>query len=269
MIVSRGLSFSYPGGRKILSDIDFHIGKGESVALLGANGSGKSTLLGLVSTLLTVTDGSLSVAGIEGKSERRRREIRRHIAYVFQNPDACFLSDTVLEDAVFTPINYGYSDKDAEKMALISLERYGMLDKKDRLIDTLSGGEKERAILSSISALEKDIYIFDEVLTFLDENARNVMLSLIRELQDEGKTIIFVTHSPDDALDFDKTMLLSNGRIVAFDRSEDVLRNTDLLRSAGMRLCKATLVAEDLEKRGIHLPCIPVRKEELCSLLGM
>ena len=269
MITSRGLSFSYPGGRRILSGIDFHIEKGESVALLGANGSGKSTLLGLISTLLPVTEGKLSVAGTIADSEMKRREIRRHIAYVFQNPDACFVSDTVLEDACFTPMNYGYSEKDAKDMALVSLEHYGILDKKDRLIDSLSGGEKERAILASVSALEKDLYIFDEVLTFLDGNARHTMLSLISQLKKDGKTIIFVTHDPDDALYFDRTMLLSDGKIAAFDETEKVLRDVDLLRSSGMRPCKATLIAQNLMKRGISLPFMPLGKEELCSLLGM
>ena len=269
MIEAEGLSFSYPNGRKVLKNLSFHVEKGSSIALLGANGSGKSTLLKLISTLSPVDKGKLRVAGIDADSERNRREIRRHIAYVFQNPDACFVEDTVLEDAMFTPLSYGMDEEDAKRIALSTLDRYGVLDKKDRSIRSLSGGEKERCILSSISSIPKDIYIFDEVLTFLDEKARETMLSLISSLRAEGKTIIFVTHDTEEALYFESTMLIKDGSILKYGRTEEVLSDMDALDSAGVRRTKSMDVYLALKERGLELASMPLGKEELCSLLKM
>lgn len=267
MIEATALSFSYENGRKVLDDISFRIEKGDGIALLGENGSGKSTLLKLIAALTPVIDGKLSVAGIPADSEKHRREIRSHIAYVFQNPDACFVEDTVLEDAMFTPLCFGMEERDAKEAALNALDSFGMLDEKDRSIRSLSGGEKERCILSSISSMPKDIYIFDEVLTFLDEKAKAVMLEEIEKLKQEGKTMIFVTHDTEEALHFEKTMLMKDGRIVSFGDTREVLRNVDLLESSGVRRTKAMDIYLTLKERGMELPSIPLGKEELCSLL--
>ena len=269
MIEAEGLSFSYPNGRKVLKDMSFHIEKGSSLALLGANGSGKSTLLKLVSTLCPVDKGKLRIAGIDADSERHRREIRRHIAYVFQNPDACFVEDNVLEEAMFTPLSYGMDEEEARRIALSTLESYGVLDKRERTVRSLSGGEKERCILSSISSIPKDIYIFDEVLTFLDEKARETMLSLIYKLRKEGKTIIFVTHDTEEALHFDSIMLIKDGSILKYGRTRDVLADVEALDAAGVRRTKAMDIYLDLKERGVELSSMPLGKEELCSLLKM
>ena len=267
MIEASSVSFSYPNGRKVLKDISFHISEGDSVAILGSNGSGKSTLLKLITSLNHVTDGNLSVAGIDADSERNLREIRRHIAYVFQNPDACFVEDKVLEDAMFTPIAYGVDEVEARDLALKSLDRFGVLDKSNRTIATLSGGEKERCILSSVSSLPKDIYVFDEVLTFLDGKARETLLSIIGKLKEDGKTIIFVTHDTEEALQFDRTMLLSGGRIIRYGETREVLSDIPALEEAGVRRTKAMDIYLSLKERGVELSSMPFGKEELCSLL--
>ena len=267
MIEATALSFSYPNGRKVIDDISFRIEKGESIALLGANGSGKSTLLKLISALTAVSEGKLSVAGISSDSERNRRKIRSHIAYVFQNPDSCFVEDTVLEDAMFTPLCFGMDELAARKTAMKSLEDFGVSAVAERSIRSLSGGEKERCILASISSIPQDIYVFDEVLTFLDEKARSVMLDAIDELGKKGKTIIFVTHDTEEALHFDKTMLMKDGRILDYGKTSEVLCNMDQLEEAGVRRTKAMDIYLLLKERGLELPVIPLGKEELCSLL--
>lgn len=269
LIECRNLFFSYPHSPCILEDVSFSLADSSSLAILGRNGSGKSTLLRIVATLLGFDSGSLFVAGFDAALASSASSIRRRTAYVFQNPDSCFVMDTVREDAAFEPRNYGYSAVQSYAMADRATERYGIEEKRFAEVRTLSGGEKERAVIASASALDAELYLFDESLAFLDENARSTMLSLVAELKGEGKSIVFVTQNSEDALLFDDTLLLSSGHVVATGPSREILRDTSLLCRCGIRPTRASSVALDLQARGMELPFMPVDKEELCLLCRM
>lgn len=258
----KDLCFSYPGRKKILDGISFSVERGASVAVLGSNGSGKSTLLKLLSSLLLPTSGKILVDGFDSSDRKGSSHIRKSTAFVFQNPDACFVRDRVICDAEFTPLSEGYSDEDARAMAMESLERHGLAEMGNRKVNTLSGGEKERAIMASLSSSPKDIYYFDEALTYLDEVSRRELLRSISALRDEGKTVLFVTQSSEDALLFDRTLLLARGKVLAYGKSREILEDTELLKKAGIRLTRASSLALELQGLGVKFKTFPISKED-------
>lgn len=262
MLSVRDLSFSYNNKKKILDGISFSLSDGESLCILGRNGSGKSTLLRLIATLVEPKEGIIELDGI---SSGNKKDMRSRIGFIFQNTDSCFVEPTVSSDIEFS-LDMAKRPKGILSYLLSSfhLERI-----RDSEILTLSAGEKERALFSSISALDRSLYLFDESLSNLDPVSRFEMLSFIKDLKKKEKSVIMVTHRAEDALSFDRTMLLKDGRILALAPSREVLNSPVLLSAAGVRMPEILALQGELSKRGVMLERNHLELEELCSELGI
>ena len=248
-IKAESVSFSYRG-KRVLDDISFHLEGPSFVALLGRNGSGKSTLMRLIDGLLPLQEGNIAVDGLPLRDEASLPEIRRHIGFLFQDPDNQFVSPVLDEDVAFGPENYGLPESEVERRVRSSLERTGMLSFGKRSPHTLSGGEKEKAALSGVLALDPDILISDESLSMLDPVSHREMFSLLREAGKDS-LIVMITHSAEDAAEADRVLLLSEGHIAADGKPEDVLADVPLLESAGIRPPFPVRLSSALRERGI------------------
>ena len=227
------VSFCYEKGKEILKDISFHGGENDAIGLVGANGVGKSTLLKLLVGLNTEYTGSIRVEEIPVEKDMLP-QIREKIGYVFQDSDSQLFMPTVVEDVMFGPRNYGYSEEEAERMAEDAMKLTGSEHLKNRQIHKLSGGEKKLTAIASVLALKPEVIIMDEPTNSLDPGNRRRLINVLNELK---CTELIATHDLDMVWDIcGRVILLSEGRVAASGPPRDILTDKELLDATGLEL---------------------------------
>ena len=232
------LSFSYGNAKEkfrnqVLNQISFHMEEQESIGLIGANGVGKSTFLKLLTGLLTMQEGRLQIAGLEMKKENLQ-QIRAEIGYVFQDSDSQLFMSTVYEDVAFAPRNYGKSEEETRELVMKALGRVHMDGRRDRQIYRLSGGEKKLVSIATVLAMGSKLMLLDEPSVALDPRNRRNLIRILNELP---QAKIIASHDLDFVYDTCKrVLLLSEGRIAADGRAEDILTDRTLLERHGLEL---------------------------------
>ena len=209
-----------PNEVEALDNVSFKIKKGSFTAIVGHTGSGKSTLIQMFNALSTPTSGQIVVddfvIGPNPKKNKRIKELRKHVASIFQFPEYQLFEETVEKDVAFGLKNYGVKEPEAIKRAHQALKLVG-LDKSfyQRSPFELSGGEKRRVAIAGILVLEPEILILDEPTAGLDPNGTKIILELIKSLNEQGKTIILVTHDMNIVLNYvNDVIVLKEGKLV-------------------------------------------------------
>jgi len=203
-----------------LQGVDLHIEAGKLAAIVGATGSGKSTLLQMFNGILKPTSGTvqvLDVTMVAGEKSPKLQQLRKRVGLVFQFPEQQLFEDTVEKDLCFGPMNFGFSLEEAKERARVSMERMGLdLELLSRNPFQLSGGQMRKVAIASVLAMDPDILVLDEPTATLDPVSRAELIQLLYRLcQDEGRTVIIVTHRMDELLPFaDQWMVLHEGRTV-------------------------------------------------------
>jgi polar amino acid transport system ATP-binding protein len=203
------------GENEVLRGIDLVVEPHEVVCLIGASGSGKSTLLKCVNLIEPIDSGRIVVEGEEITSKRvDANRVRRRIGIVFQAFNL-FPHMSVLQNITLAPREVIRMDRAAaEKRALGLLERFGLLDKKDEYPDRLSGGQQQRVAIVRALAMRPGVMLFDEVTSALDPELVAEVLSVIKELADEGMTMLIATHEMSFARDIaNRVCFLDEGKI--------------------------------------------------------
>ncbi|MCS7041420.1 MAG: energy-coupling factor ABC transporter ATP-binding protein [Bryobacteraceae bacterium] len=220
IVDARGLRFSYEPGREVLCGVDFHLHRGESVALFGRNGSGKTTFLLHLNGVLR-GEGALRVCDLPVEPKHLPL-IRRKIGFLFQDPEDQLFRPTVLEDVAFGPLRAGLPRAEAELRARRALAAVGIEEGLDRAPYHLSSGEKQRVALAGILAVEPEVLILDEPTTHLDPPARRALLELLRTLP-QAKLI--ATHDAAFARALcPRAVFFEHGRIVADGPCTEIIR---------------------------------------------
>ena len=194
MIITKNLQKSFHGNQ-ILKGIDIHIEQGEKVVIVGPSGSGKSTFLRCLNLLETTTGGEVWFEGnnITGK-ECNINKLRQKMGMVFQQFNL-FPHLTVKENITLAPIKLGLMSKEeADKKAEELLVRVGLPDKAEQYPKQLSGGQKQRIAIARALAMNPEVMLFDEPTSALDPEMVGEVLTLMKELADEGMTMVVVTH---------------------------------------------------------------------------
>ncbi|WP_029029871.1 energy-coupling factor ABC transporter ATP-binding protein [Salinarimonas rosea] len=204
--------------RPVLRGIDLVLEE-RRVGIVGLNGSGKSTLARLLNGLVLPDEGTVRVHGLDTRTQARA--VRRAVGFVFQNPENQIVFPIVGEDVAFGLRNIGLPKRDAEARALAALAAHGLDGLADRPAHTLSGGEKQLLALVSVLVMEPRIVVLDEPTTALDLRNRNRIRAAIAGL---AQTAIVVTHDLDLVSDFERVLVVDEGRIVADDAPEAALR---------------------------------------------
>lgn len=232
MIEFSHVSFAYEPGKEVIRDLSFRLEDGESVGLIGANGAGKSTLMKLLLGLLG-GEGEITVGGIR-LEKKTLAEVRRKIGFVLQNSDNQMFMPTVYDDMMFAPMNYGMTREEAEKKVDEVLARLELGALKNRYNHKLSGGEKKMAAIAAVLAMEPETVLMDEPTSGLDPYNRRLIIRTVRGMKE---TKLIASHDLDMILDCcGRVILLSEGRIAADGRAEDVLRDKALLEANHLEL---------------------------------
>lgn len=212
-----------------LKNITFDICKGESVSVMGHSGSGKSTLLSILGALNPPTSGSIEIDGIDiyKLSQELRADFRReYLGFVFQQFQLIpYL--TAHENVMLPLTTTKRSNKEKRDMAEDVLIRVGLKDKINRLPNQLSGGEQERVAIARAIVNSPPLILADEPTGSLDTKTGDEIMELFQELNNEGLTILMVTHNPDYTKYLDRTIMMKDGRLIG--KSEDSNRESIII----------------------------------------
>ncbi|MEQ6901330.1 ATP-binding cassette domain-containing protein [Nocardioides sp. YIM 152588] len=233
----RGLAFAYPDGHQALFGVDLHVHAGERVALLGPNGAGKTTLVLHLNGILTADAGqgagSVSVSGLP-VTRKNLLEIRRRVGIVFQDPDDQLFLGSVRADVAFGPANLGIKGAALERRVMDALDMVGMADFADRPPHHLSFGQRRRVAVATVLAMEPEILVLDEPSSNLDPASRRELADILRSLD---VTVLMVTHDLPYALELcPRSVVLSQGRVVADGSTYDVLTDAELMSAHRLEL---------------------------------
>lgn len=226
MIEIKNVSKNF-GDNKVLNNVNTTIKKGEKVVIVGPSGSGKSTLLRCINLLETPNSGSVFFEGQDITSKKCDiTKIRQKMGMVFQHFNL-FPHLTVIENITIAPIKLKLQSKDeAEKNAIKLLEKIGLADKKGEYPNKLSGGQKQRIAIIRSLAMNPEIMLFDEPTSALDPEMIGEVLNLMKELAEEGMTMIVVTHEMGFAKGVaNRVLFMDNGQILEENNPQDFFLN--------------------------------------------
>ena len=225
--------FRYPDGTEALKGVSFLITHGESVGIVGANGAGKSTLLLHMNGHLLPTSGGVTVGEIPLRKETRR-EIRRKVGVVFQNPDDQLFMPTVFDDVAFGPLNLGLPPDRVRERVDEALGQVGALALADKPPHHLSGGEKSAVAIATVIAMQPDILVMDEPASSLDPKARRAVIGLLNSF---AHSKIVASHDLDLILDVcARCLVIRDGAIVADGPAPEILSDATLLAENNLEL---------------------------------
>lgn len=261
MIKTEKLAFEYirrdeegnvEGITRAVDDVDLDIAKGDFIAILGHNGSGKSTLAKHMNAILSPTEGTVYVAGMDTQDEEYLWEIRKNAGMVFQNPDNQIIGQIVEEDVGFGPENMGIPTEEIWQRVEESLKAVGMYAYRKHSPNKLSGGQKQRVSIAGVLAMHPKCIILDEPTAMLDPKGRKEVIRAVRALNDvEGITVILITHYMEEVVYADKVFVMDKGQIRMQGSPKEIFSRIEELKRLRLTVPQVTLLAEDCRKAGM------------------
>ena len=229
----KNVFFSYPDGTETLRGLSVRITHGESVGVVGANGAGKTTLLLHLNGYLMPASGTVTIGDLE-LSRRTRREIRKKVGMVFQNPDDQLFMPTVFDDVAFGPLNLGMEGEKVRERVHDALKTVGCLGLEHKPPHHLSSGQKSAVAIASVIAMQPDILVMDEPASSLDPRSRRQLIHLLRDFK---HTKIVASHDLDFILDVcERCIVLQDGRVMGDGPSKSILSDRTLLENNNLEL---------------------------------
>ena len=262
IISTENLSMTYgentPFEKGAVNNLNIEINEGEFLGIIGHTGSGKSTLVQMLNGLITPTGGKVLLRGKDiNENKKELRKVRFQVGMVFQYPEYQLFEETVYKDISFGPINMGIKGDELNKRVMDSARFTGL--KKSLLNKSpfeLSGGEKRRAAIAGVIAMDPDVLILDEPTAGLDPQGRDMLLNQISLYHKERKnTVILVSHSMEDiARVADRILVMNKGNAEILDSAKEVFAQGERLSKMGLRVPQITKITQKLKEKGIDLP---------------
>ena len=256
-----------------LDHVDLRVEPGEFIAILGHNGSGKSTLAKHINALLTASEGTVWVDGMDVSEEENIIPVRKSAGMVFQNPDNQIIASVVEEDVAFGPENIGVPTEEIWERVEKSLKNVGMTKYRTHSPNKLSGGQKQRVAIAGVMAMEPKCIVFDEPTAMLDPNGRKEVLAAAHELnRKKGVTVILITHYMEEVVDADYVYVMEAGKIIMDGKPREIFSRVEELKKHRLDVPQMTLLAHELRKSGLPIPQGILTREELvdaiCAISG-
>lgn len=264
-----------PFEKQAVKNVSIEINRGEVIGVIGHTGSGKSTLMQMLNGLIKPTSGNVYLDSVDIHEDKKKlRDVRFRVGLVFQYPENQLFEETVRRDIAFGPRNMGLPEEAIEKRVKRAAAFSGLRDELlDRSPFDLSGGEKRRAAIAGVIAMDPEILILDEPTAGLDPMGRDVLLSQIDAYhKSRNNTVLLVSHSMEDIAGIaDRVLVMNHGECVMFDETQKVFSRSEELESIGLRVPQITKITTELRKRGVPLSegILTVEKafEEICAIL--
>jgi energy-coupling factor transporter ATPase len=262
-IEARNLGYTYMRGTPLeteaLRGVNFNLELGEIIGIIGATGSGKSTLLQHLNGLLTPQSGELRIANSDlTKNHPDLRAIRQQVALLFQQPEDQLFEQYVADDIAYGPINLGLPLDEVRKRVEQAMEAAGLPFEvfRDRSIFSLSGGERRRAALAGVLALEPKVLVLDEPTAGLDPRGRRNLLDLLRHWQGQDqRSVVWASHSMDEIAQVaGRVCVLAGGRVTLEGNPRQVFHQSEALASFGLDIPQVLQVMKGVEHIGLHVP---------------
>lgn len=276
----KSVSYTYAPGTsysaKAVSDVSLKIDRGEFIGIMGKTGCGKSTLLQLMAGLLDADAGRVLLFDEDINSRGyNRRTLRENVGMLSQFPDYQLFETTVFRDTAFGLKHSGMKKSEVEAAVREAIELVGFdYNKvKDKSPLGFSGGEKRKLAIAGILAIKPKILLLDEPVAGLDPLGRTAFLNLLKGLNENGTTIIMVSHNADVLSEYaSRIILMKNGRIAADGSTEDILSDYDMLHKGGICAGQVKSIAKMLCNNGVDISEKTVRFnqliDEICRVFG-
>ena len=259
ILETKNLTYIYGQGtpfeKTAVEDVSISIEKGEFIGVIGHTGSGKSTLIQTLNGLVRPTSGQVLLEGQDiWREPKKIRAVRFRVGMVFQYPEYQLFEETVLKDIMFGPKNQGLSDDEAQARAYEAARFTGL---KEELLGKspfeLSGGEKRRAAIAGVIAMDPEVLILDEPTAGLDPRGRDVLLAQIAQYHKErGNTVLLVSHSMEDVGRVaDRLLVMNAGQLLALAPTKEVFSRGEELERVGLRVPQITKIMGELQKLGL------------------
>ena len=259
IIETKNLTYIYGQGtpfeKVAVEDVSLSIEKGEFIGVIGHTGSGKSTLIQTLNGLIRPTSGQVLLDGRDIWQEPKKiRSVRFRVGMVFQYPEYQLFEETVIKDIMFGPKNMGLSESEARERAYEAARFTGL---KEELLTKspfeLSGGEKRRAAIAGVIAMDPEVLILDEPTAGLDPRGRDVLLAQIGQYHRErGNTVLLVSHSMEDiGRTADRLLVMSGGHKQYLAPTKEVFSHGEELEGMGLRVPQITKIMQELIKLGV------------------
>lgn len=254
-------------GFRALNNLNLEIDEGSFTAIIGKNGSGKSTLAKNLNGLLIPTSGTIYVDGYDTADDDSIWEVRQRAGMVFQNPDNQLVSSIVEDDVAFGPENLGIEPEEIRRRVDKALEDVNMGQYKHKAPHLLSGGQKQRIAIAGVVAMKPKIIIFDEPTAMLDPKGRKDIMKIIKDLHDEGITVILITHFMEEVIDADRVIIMHEGEVLLDGTPYEVFSEVDTIRKANLDIPIMVELGDRLRKEGLDIPMGIIKEEEMVEAL--
>ena len=256
--VEHTYSADTPFAYHALKGVNLDIKQGSMTALIGHTGSGKSTLIQHINALLLPTAGEIQIDDIlitATDKPQSLKHLRKKAGLVFQFPEYQLFEETILKDIIFGPKNFGVSEEEAIEKAKEMLKLVGLDESYlEKSPFDLSGGQKRRVAIAGILAMEPDILILDEPTAGLDPQGAKDMLTLFKTINNQGKTVILVSHDMNQVLEYcDDVIVMNKGQVERHTSVEELFKQTDYLSDLSIDLPIITSFILELNKNGFHI----------------
>lgn len=262
MIKLENVSYTYMKGgpfeKKALDNVSLEVRPGEFIGVIGHTGSGKSTMIQMLNGLLKPSEGRVFIDGADiNEKGVNLRDIRFKVGLVMQYPEYQLFEETVLKDISFGPANMGLPYEEVEERAKFAANMVGL---NDSLLEKspfdLSGGQKRRAAIAGVLAMEPKILILDEPTAGLDPAGRDEILFKIRDMHKRmNLTVLLVSHSMEDVAKLaDRILVMNSGHVEMFDTPDKVFCKSGRLQEIGLNVPQITRVMDRLREAGIDVP---------------
>lgn len=261
VIKTEKLTYVYGEGtpfRKVAVDnVDLEIEKGDFAGIIGHTGSGKSTLIQHFNGLLKPTSGAVYIDGEKLWDDKSKlRPVRFKVGLVFQYPEYQLFEETVAKDIAFGPKNMGLDKEEIARRVKESAEMVGLSSKEmERSPFELSGGQRRRAAIAGVMAMEPEVLILDEPASGLDPKGREQILGMIKDYhRQKGNTVLLVSHSMEDiAKNVNKILVMNDAKLFCYDDTVKVFHRAEELQAMGLAVPQVTRVFNRLKAMGIDL----------------
>ena len=265
-----------PFEKHAIRGVSMDIHEGELLGIIGHTGSGKSTLIQHLNGLLRPNEGRVLLDGNDmWENPKKIRSVRFRVGMVFQYPEHQLFEDTIYKDIAFGPKNMGLSEEEIDRRVRQAAAYVGL---DESLLEKspfdLSGGEKRRAAIAGVMAMEPEVLILDEPTAGLDPRGREQVLAMIQDYRKtRNTTVVLVTHSMEDvARVADRILVMSEGRVAMLDTVEAVFSRADELERIGLTVPAVTKTLLLLQRQGVAVDTAAYTVEaaaaQILSLLG-